>query len=645
MNKRSRIPDIFAFLILLVILSVLPSCENDPVGIEVSGPSWVQTGGPCGGGILTISISPEGHIFAGVWRKIGYHYHGDGFYRSVDDCASWVDLGLEAGMGFSVFSSGIDSHGRIFIYSGGAIPTGSGLYRSLDDGKTWTYTGTDEMDQFVVASLVMNAHDHIFAVARRYYPEGDTGGIFRSTDNGDSWTKVTDFEAGILAINSEGHLFAVAADEAIYTSTDNGDNWTLIPGSMAIPMMTSMAIDLNDHIYVGTFEAGIFRSIDNGENWMRLTNGLGSDPIFPISFNEGGDIFAGSDGCIFRSTDNGDSWTRLSDDILDSIVFCITVDPDGDIYAGTGDDGMLRSTDNGDNWEIVGAPIANVDYLVISSDDHIFAGTDFGLFRSLDNGDNWKKLDFEAAIRAISSDGVLFASGENDEISGFWRSIDDGDSWVLVDDTAYFHIAINSGGVLFGCTGNSVFRSMDSGESWEQVSDGLTDAWIVDITIDINDHIFVSSFDLPPPPPPTVDSEGVDGIFRSTNNGDSWTFIAGPGGALTINDSGDMFVYGDAIYRSTNQGVDWDLVDDAYSVTNLVISSIGNLYASTSYEGILCSRDNGDTWKPLNEGLTARFGLAIDSRDVLFAGNWNRGVYRLVENEDVYYNSPRVCRF
>ena len=59
---------------------------------------------------------------------------------------------------------------------------------------------------------------------------GTAGGIFRSTDNGESWRAINIGLAYIrvksIAISPDGDMFATAA--GIYLSTDLGDTWTLL---------------------------------------------------------------------------------------------------------------------------------------------------------------------------------------------------------------------------------------------------------------------------------------------------------------------------------------------------------------------------------------------------------------------------------
>src|SRR5690606_19275412 len=109
-----------------------------------------------------------------------------------------------------------------------------------------------------VRSLAVNSNGHIFAGS--YYE-----GIFRSTDNGNSWPKVytTDTYISSIVINSNGDIFAssyfIGSTEGIgvLRSTDNGDNWTLVNNGLTSTNVEALAFNSNGHIFAGTSEGGI----------------------------------------------------------------------------------------------------------------------------------------------------------------------------------------------------------------------------------------------------------------------------------------------------------------------------------------------------------------------------------------------------
>ena len=105
-----------------------------------------------------------------------------------------------------------------------------------------------------------------------------------------------------LAIQSNGHILAGTANGGLYRSTDNGDSWIL---SSFITDIYIRAITLspNGNIFVATENNGIFRSLDNGENWTQINNGLKSLSVRALEINSKGDLFAGTGGATAVSLD------------------------------------------------------------------------------------------------------------------------------------------------------------------------------------------------------------------------------------------------------------------------------------------------------------------------------------------------------
>jgi photosystem II stability/assembly factor-like uncharacterized protein len=183
------------------------------------------------------------------------------------------------------------------------------------------------------------------------------------------------------------------------------------------------------------------------------------------------------------------------------------------------------------------------------------------------------------------------------------------------------HYAINSTGYIFIVGGCGALRSTDDGESWTGVQP--SDFGEISITINSSDHVFVGTYG--------------DGIYKSTNNGGSWTQI---NNGLT-----NLYVYSlathqnDDIYaglyldvcKSTNNGNSWSPTNLAATfIVTMDINSGGVIFAGANLLGIYKSTDNGATWNICNNGLTTAniFTLSISSNDDIYLGTVNGGAFR-----------------
>jgi len=169
-----------------------------------------------------------------------------------------VNNGLDCG---SIWSLAINSNGTIFAGTAGC---GTGVYRSTDNGDSWTLVNTG-LTSTDVAALAINGST-IFAGTHSIMGQG--GGMFRSTDNGDTWTEqnnhLTALDVNSVAINFLGHIFAGAAG-GVFRSTNDGDPWTDVSGGLLPPggNIWALAIDSTGHAFAGTAGGGVFRSVNS----------------------------------------------------------------------------------------------------------------------------------------------------------------------------------------------------------------------------------------------------------------------------------------------------------------------------------------------------------------------------------------------
>ncbi|MEM7367686.1 MAG: hypothetical protein AAF587_03725 [Bacteroidota bacterium] len=173
---------------------------------------------------------------------------------------------------------------------------------------------------------------------------GVSSGVFKTTNGGASWTKVSsnavihnvsaivqDTRAGQEdtwyyatgeAIGNSASLGALYFGQGIWKSTDNGDNWTLL----------------------GNSNSGSLESFDSRADFITR---LAVDPT-------NGNVYAAALGQILRSTDGGANWTSVLDDggfsWSTSWVTDLVITPTGRLYAAfsgfnpSGMDGIWTST-------------------------------------------------------------------------------------------------------------------------------------------------------------------------------------------------------------------------------------------------------------------------------------------------------------
>ena len=495
--------------------------------------------------------------------------------------------------------------------------TSDGVFRSVNNGDSWTAVNNGLPDSIVLSLAVGPDRQSLFA--------GTSEGVFRSVDNGESWTAVnnglTTLSISSLVVGPDGQsLFAGTNGGGVFRSVDNGESWIVINNQLTTLSVSSLAVSPDDQsLFAGTDGGGVFRSQDNGESWTAVSNGMTTLAVSSLTTGpDGQSLFAGTfGGGVFRSPDNGESWTAVNNGLTNSTLLTLAVGPEGkSLFAGTNGAGAFRSVDNGESWTAVNNGLAdsNVRTFVVGPDGQsLFAGTNGGgASRSVDNGDSWTAINngltsSSILSLAIGSDGKSYFAGTFG--GGVFRSQDDGESWTAVNngltDPNVRSLTMGPDGqnLFAGTDSGGVFRSQDNGESWTAVNNGLTTLSVISLTVGPDGQSLFAG-------------TFIGGAFRSQDNGESWTAVnngltdsivrslaVGPDGQSLFAGTN-----GGGVFLSQDNGESWTVSSNGLTdsiVRSLAVGPDGrSLFAGTDGGGVFRSQDDGDSWTAVNNGLT-----------------------------------------
>lgn len=232
----------------------------------------------------------------------------------------------------------------------------NGLVVTTDLGNSWKNLGLANLDLRQVC--VSPTNGYIFVAT-----SGDSGGVFRSTDNGNSWVRVvtgmgsTYTPTRAIAVNSSGQLFAGTYLDGVYKSENNGGSWS--PVLAAIDVFDLLVV--SGKTFVGCAQ-GIYSSTDNGSTWILDNSGVIQGAITSFAVNPNGHIFAAAYdvGHIYRSTNNGTTWTRANPLVQAHDIQHIVFNPNNGVAFAATDSGIYKSTDSFASWQRLDGDIRRI---------------------------------------------------------------------------------------------------------------------------------------------------------------------------------------------------------------------------------------------------------------------------------------------
>jgi hypothetical protein len=521
-------------------------------------------------------------------------------------------------------------------------------------------------------------------------PSSGGGELFRSTNGGTSFTRVqvgSIYECfrAIAFDPKKGSNIAFAfssdnpnrgANGGVYKSTDDGATWTRLKAQPTPSGRTGnvgrgrgVLIDSTGTDVVLTDASfGIFYSADLGSSWTNTlpsssahAYALAADPKAANTIWAGGrDPSNGNNGVLWTSTNFGKSWTEVKIPALDQssypVPVAIAILPNSNtiIFGWSNIDntagGVIVSKDGGKTWAnstkglpsnlnpgnaIVVDPVTPTTiYLTVNGAEY-----PNGLYRSTDSGATWTSLGsslgggdsvYTAAARPAGS-GVTAAvfAGDQDLLS----TTDHGATW-KVSANGTNSAALNSvaddllgAGGIYGAATNGLFHSADNGQTWTRISTSWTNATVPRaVAVD------------PVAKAHTVYASTVTAFWQSADAGKSWTAYALPAKATEIQSliadtsvAGRVYAIDSThlVYRSDNGGKSWG-AGVAIGTASDSFASLPQVVADPGHSGTLFAGLGSSIWQSANsaqswsttaavQGLASIAGTSLPGGTAIFA--------------------------
>jgi photosystem II stability/assembly factor-like uncharacterized protein len=327
---------------------------------EDAGASWkpIADGQIDVGSIGAIAVAPSDanviYVGTGEFAVRGQSSsYGDGVYKSTDAGKTWKKIGLENTKQISRILVHPTNPDLVYVAAQGdrwrSTPD-RGVYRSNDAGKTWAkilggVNGTSGPSELALdpsnPRILYAAMWDEQRVPWQVRSGGAGSGIWKSTDGGDSWTRLSDglpnavgkIGISVSAANPERVYAIVEADKGgLYRSDDAGAHWQLLSQDRRIQTRSwyymNVTADPQNADIVYVMNAPIMKSIDGGKTFAPLAAPHGDNHQLWINPTDARLMINANDGGATITLNAGKSWST-EDNQPTAQFYHMTVD---DVY-------------------------------------------------------------------------------------------------------------------------------------------------------------------------------------------------------------------------------------------------------------------------------------------------------------------------
>ena len=500
-------------------------------------------------------------------------YAGIGMLKSNNNGKTWQNVGLTDSHHIGRILLNPDNPDEVVVGVTGHLYSSNkerGIYKTINGGKTWTQTlFVDDMSGIIDMSRSPDNYNVMFASswtkdrkAWNFDGSGNNSAIYKSTDAGSTWTKVSTAASGFPTGKGTGRIgLAVFNDNTIYAIHDSQfrrpseDKETQGEG-LKKEDFKSMSVDaflkLEDKKLNSFLKMNGFQEKYRAANVKQMVRSGSVKPIDLAKYLEDANSMlfdtpvVGAE--VYKSTDGGKNWTKTHDDYLDDLYYSygyyfghVYVAPDNKDNIYVYGVPILKSKDGGKTFTSINAENVHADHHALwinpKNPSHLINGNDGGVNITYDDGENWMKNNSPSV-------GQFYAINvDNEEPYNVYGGLQDNGVWVGAhnsnEDKSWHQNGQYPWESIMGGDGmqvqvdardaNIVYTGFQFG-NYFRINRETNDFKRFDIKHELGDNQYRFNWQTPillSPHNQDILYLGGNKLMRSMNQGDDWEAISG----------------------------------------------------------------------------------------------------------------------
>ncbi len=555
-------------------------------------------------------------------------YAGIGILKSTDNGKSWKNVGLQDSHHIGRIVINPNNPDEVVVGVTGHLYSSNeerGIYKTTDGGNTWNKTLFVANQTGIIDLAYAPGNFNVMYAAAwdkdrkawNFRGNGKASGIYKSTDAGNTWNKISLEKSGFptgegigrigLAVFDENTLYAVHDNQFRRDKSDTKKESDKLTKEDFKTMSTDDFLKIEDKKLNVFLKMSGFQEKYRADNVKQMVRSGAVQPVDLAKYLEDANSMLFDTPVIgaevYRSDDGGKSWSKTHTDFLDDIYYSygyyfgqIQVNPKNKDHIYISGVPILKSKDGGKTFVSINGRNVHADHHSLwinpNNPKHLINGNDGGVNISYDDGESWIKANQPNV-------GQFYAINvDNEKPYNVYGGLQDNGVWVGANNSKE--------DVSWHQSGHYPWESIMGGDGMQVQIDNR------------NSNIVYTGFQF-------------GNYFRLNRTKNKRTYIQPKHKLgespyrfnwqtpilLSPHNQDILYLGGNKLMRSMNQGDDWTAISDdltaggkkgnvAYGTLTTISESpfqFGLIYTGSDDGLVYMTKNAGDSWNKISDTL------------------------------------------